>query len=319
METRPPRSLTNAHTLSPARHSTCPLPRFAVSFCRILESIVRADRFTASPSPLSAPAAGQRPALRPEPRTPACRLVRRSSKSGGGSLGAGRARPQHQPGELCRSPDGTGLPPGCKATGRQGSPGTCTANPRPGRAHPHRHTGTRCRLAIPNCHMYGSDPIALSTDPMGALQSTHQPVTQPDRPSHGLDLIASQKQTSICQLFRCDPIGFPPIQRWATSGRDAQARRGERRTQRCVPTSRGLEPAHAFFRHASPRLASHEPGVGPASAGDTSGTRRRIGPPDPAGVAEAHHTDHACRPPNRHAPQCRACLKRQLPNVDMRP
>lgn len=111
----------------------------------------------------------------------------------------------------------------------------------------------------------------------------------------------------------------PPIQRWATSGRDAQARRGERRTQRCVPTSRGLEPAHAFFRHASPRLASHEPGVGPASAGDTPGTRRRIGPPDPAGVAEAHHTDHACRPPNRHAPQCRACLKRQLPNVDMRP
>lgn len=75
----------------------------------------------------------------------------------------------------------------------------------------------------------------------------------------------------------------PPIQRWATSGRDAQARRGERRTQRCVPTSRGLEPAHAFFRHASPRLASHEPGGGPASAGDTPGTRRRIGPPTPRG------------------------------------
>ena len=177
----------------------------------------------------------------------------------------------------------------------------------------------RQRSPVGRCLRAPPTPANASTNPMGALQSTHQPVTQPDRPSHGLDLIASQKQTSICQLFRCDAIGFPPIQRWATSGRDAQARRGERRTQRCVPTSRGLEPAHAFFRHASPRLASHEPGVGPASAGDTSGTRRRIGPPDPAGVAEAHHTDHACRPPNRHAPQCRACLKRQLSNVDMRP
>ncbi len=135
MQTPPPKPFRNADRLSPARHSTWPLPQFAVACPGIPASILRTDPFT-----MSARAAGQRPALQPGLRT---------------------ARPQHKRGELWRFPDAAGLPPGWETTGPQGSPCSCTANPRPGGAHPHRHTGTRCRLAIVNCHMYGSDPIAF--------------------------------------------------------------------------------------------------------------------------------------------------------------
>ena len=94
--------------------------------------------------------------LTPLPLRP---LIPRNSKIGGGSLAAGRARPQHNPRAL-RCPDGPRRSPCCEATVRHPSPGLCTANPTHEPVPAHVQHPICCRPSLAYSHMYGLDPIA---------------------------------------------------------------------------------------------------------------------------------------------------------------
>ena len=85
-----------------------------------------------------------------------------------------------------------------------------------------------------------------------ALQPTHRPVTQRGRPSYGSAPIASQGQSSICQLFRCGPIDFPANARAATASVEC---RDTTPLPICSPTLRRRIPDRKSNWHRGPKAA----------------------------------------------------------------